>query len=83
MMTKPKRICRFGAILPASLPLSQAPDMMPLMMMMKNQKNSVGSRPRWSPKNAGAAITYKNTPLNGTPLAKASSKKRGLEPSCQ
>ena len=83
MMTKPWRICFLGAIFPASRPLSQAPDMMPLMVNMNNQKNSVGSRCRCSLKKVGADITYKNMPLNGTPLASASSKKRGLEPSCQ
>ena len=83
MMTKPWRICCLGAIFPASRPLSQAPDMMPEMVSTKNQKNCVGCSCRWSPRKAGADNTYRNMPLKGTPLASASSKKRGLEPSCQ
>ena len=83
MMTKPSRICRLGVRFPATRPLTQAPAMMPLIITRKNQKNCCGSKCRCSPKNTGALSTYKNTPLNGTPLASASSKKRGSAPSCQ
>ncbi|MNY63263.1 hypothetical protein D3C86_2001960 [compost metagenome] len=57
MITKPWRIWRFGGMRPASRPLSQAPVMMPEMISRNSQKNSVGPSPRWSPRNAGAAIT--------------------------
>ena len=57
--------------------------MMPAMVSMKNQKNWVGARPRSSPRNTGADSTYRNMPLNGMPLASASIRKRGFEPSCQ
>ncbi len=83
MIRKPCRIWRRGAIFPAKRPLTQAPPMMPAIVSRKNQKNCVGARPRWSPRKAGADNTYRNMPLNGTPLARASRKKRGLEPNCQ
>ena len=81
--TKPWRTWCRGGMRPASRPLTQAPAMMPVMVSRKNQKNCVGPRPRWWPRNSGAASTYRNMPLNGTPLAKASSTKRGSESSCE
>ncbi len=57
--------------------------MMPAIVSMKNQKNWSGASPRCSPRKTGADSTYRNMPLNGMPLASASSRKRGLEPSCQ
>ena len=54
--------------------------MIPEIVKMKNQKNCLGSNDSKFPKNAGAESTYKNMPLNGTPLAKASRMKRPLEP---
>ncbi len=57
MITKPSRICRLGATLPAIRPLAQAPPMMPPMVRMKNQKNWVGASARCSPRKAGAAST--------------------------
>ena len=64
-------------------PLSQAPIMMPAMVSKNSQKKSGGASCKCSPRNAGADSTYKNMPLKGMPLASASSKNRGLEPSCQ
>ncbi|MNW16221.1 hypothetical protein D3C71_2149990 [compost metagenome] len=55
--------------------------MMPDIVSTKNQKNCVGASERCSPKNAGADSTYRNIPLNGTPLASANNTNRGLEPS--
>jgi hypothetical protein len=83
MITKPCRIWRLGAIFPASLPLSQAPDMMPEMVSKKNQKNCVWRQAQVLAQKRGRPSTYRNMPLNGTPLASASSRKRGLAPSCQ
>ena len=83
MTTKPCRICCLGASLPAMRPLSQAPAMMPAILSTKNQKYWVGSKLRISPRKAGAESTYKNMPLKGTPLARASNKNRGSRPSCQ
>ena len=76
MTTNPWRICRRGAIRPASRPLAQAPPMIPAMLQQKNQKNCVGASWSTLPRKAGADSTYRNMPLNGTPLASASSRKR-------
>jgi hypothetical protein len=48
--------------------------MMPPMLDRKNQKNCVGASPRWVPSHSGADSTYRNMPLNGTPLASTSSQ---------
>ena len=82
MMTKPRRIWCLGLMRPASRPDSQAPGMMPEMLMQKNQKNCVGCSFRISPSHTGALSTYRNMPLKGMPLASASIRKRGLPPIC-
>ena len=55
----------------------------PLIVMTKHQKNCWGWSCRISPRNTGALRMYKNMPLNGMPLAKDNSKKRGSDPSVQ
>jgi hypothetical protein len=56
--------------------------MMPAIVQQKNQKNWVGARPSTSPRKAGADSTYRNMPLNGTPLASASATKLRWPSSC-
>ena len=77
MTAKPCQICRLGVILPALLPDSHEPVMMPLTVTTKNQKNWVGCKCRIFPRNDGADRMYRNRPLNGMPEASASSMKRG------
>ena len=80
MITNPWRICRLGAMRPARRPLSQAPH------DSRNRQNEEpeklgGFEFQMFAKNAGADSTYRNMPLNGTPLASASKRNLGLEPS--